>query len=139
MTIEAKRYKAHAVPGSMQFGQSSKGNDQIAIDLLLDAGQTVTAFLNFSEAARPYSEERLQALGWAGPGNELDEAELTREVDVDISYRDYQGKQQMDVNIVGAGGRVKLKSTMDASQKSAFLARLTGISMAAPKAPKLDF
>ncbi len=136
MTIAAKRYKAHAVPGSMQFGQSSKGNDQIAIDLLLDSGETVTAFLNFSEAARPYSEERLVALGWAGAGHPLDEAELHKEVEVDIGYRDYQGKQQMDVNIVGSGGRVKLKSTMDDGQKNAFLERLTGIKK---DAPKLDF
>ncbi len=137
MTIEAKRYKAQAVPGSMQFGQSSKGNDQIAIDLLLaPGGQTVTAFLNFSEAAKPYSEERLVALGWAGVGHELDEAELNREVEVDISYRDYQGKQQMDVNIVTSGGRVKLKTTLDDSQKKAFLQRLTGVTVGAPK---LDF
>lgn len=134
--IEAKRYKAHAVPGSMQFGQSSKGNDQIAIDLLLSSGQTVTAFLSFSEAARPYSEDRLVALGWAGVGNALDEAELTREVEVDISYRDYQGKQQMAVDIVTGGGRVKMKTTLDDAQKKAFLQRLTGVQT---DAPKLDF
>lgn len=134
--IEAKRYKAHAVPGSMQFGQSSKGNDQIAIDLLLEISQTVTAFLNFSEAAKPYSEERLVALGWAGVGTPLDEAELTREVEVDISYRDYQGKQQMVVDIITSGGRVKMKTTLDDAQKKAFLQRLTGVSV---DAPKLDF
>jgi hypothetical protein len=120
----------------MQFGQSTKGNDQIAIDLLLATGETVTAFLNFSDAARPYSEERLVALGWAGLGHPLDEAELTREVDVDIKYEEYQGKQQMRVDIVGNGGRVKLKTTMDDAQKSAFLARLTGVK---PGAAKLDF
>ena len=134
--IEAKRYKAHMVPGSMQFGQSAKGNDQIAIDLTLDNGQTVTAFLNFSDAAKPYSEERLVALGWAGVGHPLDEAELTREVEVDIAYREYQGKQQMDVNIVTSGGRVKLKATMDDAQKRAFMERLTGVKA---DQPKLDF
>ncbi len=136
MTIQAGRYKAHAVSGSMQFGMSAKGNEQISVDLLLPTGEMVTTFLSFSDAARPYSEDRLVALGWAGIGHELDEAELNREVDVDVSYQDYQGKQQMRVDIVPGGGRVKMKTTLDEAQKKAFLQRLTGISKSAPK---LDF
>ncbi len=135
--IEAGRYKAKPIAGSFQYGLSKNQNEQIAVDLLLSGGQTVTAFMNFSEAARPYSEERLVALGWGGPGTAIDEALLINEVDVDISYRMYEGKEQVDVNIVTGGGKVKMKTTMEDAAKKAFLARLSGV--AAAPAAKLDF
>ena len=134
--IEAKRYKAVAVAGTFQYGQSAKGNDQIAVDLRLDNGTTVTTFLSFSDGARPYSEDRLVALGWGGPGTPLDEAELNNEVDVDVAYEKYEGKDQMRVEIVRAGGRVKMKSALDETQKKAFIERISGVRAGAPK---LDF
>ncbi len=136
--IEAKRYTAKYIPGTMQMGVTKNGNDQIAIDLQLTGSAVVTAFLNFSEAARPYSEDRLKKLGWPGHGHDLDDTDLVNEVEVDISYRDFDGKQQMDVNIVTDGGRVKLKSTMDDAQRKSFLKRLTGVDQSAAP-PKLDF
>jgi len=131
--IEAKRYKAQAVQGSFQYGLSSKGNEQIAIDLLLDSGHTVTTFLNFSEASKPFSEDRLVALGWEGSGTPLEEARLCNEVEAVISYREYNGKEQMSVDILTGSGRAKLKQTMDEAQKKAFLARLTGVAPVAGK------
>ncbi len=138
MTIPAARYDADYIPGSLQFGLSKAGNEQISVDLKLENGMVVTAFLSFSEAAKPYSEERLRALGWGGAGSALDDTTLTQRVKVDISYRLWEGKEQMDVNIVTGGGRVKMKSEMDAAQKSAFLRRLCG-DVNSGKKPALDF
>ncbi len=130
------RFKATPIPGTLQFGTSPGGHEQIGIDLKLENGVTCTAFLIFSEGAKPYSMERLQKLGWPGEGHPLNESDLTKEVEVDISYRQYNGEEKLDVSIVTDGGRVKMQSTMDDAQKQGFLTRLTGV---APNAAKLDF
>lgn len=125
MTIAAGKYKAKRIPEmELQFGKTSGGHEQIAIAMRLSTGHDVTVFLIFSEASKPYSEERLKALGWPGPGNDL--GPLDHEVDVDVSYQEYKGEQKMKVDILTNGGRVKLKETMDEAQKRNFLSRLTG-------------
>src|SRR4051794_9734304 len=48
MSIEAGVYRAQAVAGSEQYGQTSKGTDQIVINMdLLDVGEQVSVFLYF--------------------------------------------------------------------------------------------
>lgn len=126
MNITDGIYKGHYVPGSIQFGKSSKGNEQISVDLDLGEGRVVSTFLSFSEAARPYSEERLMALGWKGKGNPLDESALTNDVDVRIAHRVFEGKEQLDVQIQTGSGRVKMKEPLNEGERAAFLARLTG-------------
>ncbi len=135
--IEAGRYTATPVAGTWQYGLSKNNNEQMGVDLLLSTGHTVTTFLNFSENARPYSEERLVVLGWAGPGNAIDESKLTNQVDVEIAYKMWEGKEQMEASIVTNGGRAKMKNVMPEDAKKSFLARLSGV--AAAPAAKLDF
>jgi len=133
MTIAAGKYKAKRnMDREIQFGKTSGGHEQIAVDLKLADGHDVTTFLIFSDASRPYSEDRLKALGWKGQGNDL--GALDAEVDVEISYQEYKGEQKMRVEILTNGGRVKLKETMDEAQKKNFLSRLTG-TPATGKAP----
>ena len=129
MKLEAKTYKGTFIQGSQQIGTTKNGHPQIALDITLktpDGDHSVTTFLTFSEAASPYSEERLVALGWAGKGNDVDFAKLTNEVDVQVSYRTWEGKEQMDVQIQTGSGRVKLKNAMDQAQEKNFLSRLAG-------------
>lgn len=124
--IEAGKYKAKRnTEHEIQFGKTSGGHEQMAIPLKLSSGHDVTTFLIFSEASRPYSEDRLKALGWAGPGSDL--GDLSNEVDVEISYQEWKGEQKMRVEILTGGGRVKLKETMDEAEKRNFLSRLTGV------------
>lgn len=139
--IPAGYYTARGVKGSEQFGTTSNGNRQIAINLdVAELGRELTTFLVFSEKNTPYETERLRALGWTG------DDKLTgidaNEVTVAVKYEPYQGEQKMKVQIVTGGGTVKLKDTMDEKQKRSFLVELSRIAKSegprtAPKpAPK---
>ncbi len=125
MSINAGRYKARGVAGSEQFGKSSTGNDQVAVTLALsETGQRVTAFLSFSEKAKPYSMERLYALGWT-PGSDESLPGIDRnEVDVDITHEMYNGKEQMKVNIVTVGGGISEENRFAPKEKKSFLQSL---------------
>lgn len=124
-------FKGKFVPGTMQFGVSSNGNEQMALNLALADGRTLTTTLSFTEAARPYSVERLVALGWKEGTPLVDEA-LSNEVTVRVQEREYKGEKQIDVQIVtGSGGSFKFKEQMGEAQKRAFLQRLTGVAPAA--------
>ncbi len=134
MSIQAGKYRGRAVAGSEQYGQTKNGNDQIAIDLDLETGERVSTFLFFSEKAAKYSIQRLRALGWQGS----DLADLSgidlNDVDVEISYDEWEGKQTMKVNIV-TGGTVTLDKPLDDKGKRAFAAKFKGLaaSMAGAK------
>jgi hypothetical protein len=113
------------VAGSEQYATSSTGTDQIAIDVYIpELERTLTTFLHFSAAAAPYAIERLRALGWKGD-DLLDLAGIDQQdVDVQVKYETYDGKERMKVEIMTGGGRVKLENTMSEQQKRAFAARM---------------
>jgi hypothetical protein len=126
--IEEGTYRARAVEGSEQYGQTSKGNDQIVIDLDLETGDRVSTFLFFSEKAAPHSIKRLRACGWKG--NDLSDLKGigAEEVDVRVYYEDYEGKESMKVEIA-TGGTVVLadKDRYDAKGKAAFAKRFQNL------------
>ncbi len=143
MSVKSGRYRARGVAGSEQIGKSSTGNDQVAITLALtESGQRVTAFLSFAEKAKPYSVERLYALGWQ-PGSDDSLPGIDRnEVDVDITHEMYNGKEQMRVNIVTAGGGISEEHRLAPKERKSFLQSLNrdaaptfnhGANAAAPK------
>lgn len=137
MSLPKGFYKGRAIKGSEQYGVSKNGNDQIVIDLDLGELGQASTFLNFSDAAAPYAIERLRACGWKGD----DVTDLTgidaNEIDVQVKYETYQGKEQMKVEIATGGGKVKLENQMDDRSKRAFGARmkqfLKGNGAATPK------
>lgn len=123
--IEEGIYDGRGVEGSAQHGTSQNGTEQVAIDLDIPAlGRQVTTFLFFSDAAAPYALERLRALGWQGSDDPAFPGISTNEVKIQIKYEEYQGKQQMKVDIVTGGGRVTLKNTMSEQEKRGFMSRI---------------
>jgi hypothetical protein len=124
--VQAGFYKGRGIAGSEQYGVAGTGTDQIAVDVdVPSVGRALTVFLYFSDGAAPYAIEKLRAMGWQG--NDL--ANLVgidaNEVDVSVKYKEYQGKQRIEVDVVaGGGGRVKLETTMSHAQKAAFAARM---------------
>jgi hypothetical protein len=137
MSIEKGFYKGRAIKGAEQYGTSSKGNDQIVIDLDLGEHGQVSTVLNFSDAAAPYAVQRLRALGWKGDDiTNLQGIEIN-EVDVRVFYETYEGKERMKAEISTGGGRIKLETPMDPRAKSAFGARmkafLRGTGQSAPR------
>jgi len=132
-------YKARGIKGSVQLGETERGNLQIGIDLDIKNGAEsvgqMTTFLYFTPEAAPYSYERLRALGWKGQGPEdIDNMDGidTNEVDVRVTqpeqYRAPDGSMKMGNSKVeimtGGAGKVTLAKTVDAAT---FKARLKAI------------
>lgn len=135
--IPAGFYRARAVAGSEQHGTTSNGFDQVAFDVVLTdgeyAGLRLTTFLVFSDASSKYSLDRLKACGWSG-GNDLGGIDRN-EVTVQVKYEQYQGKQQLKVEIQTGGGRVELKNPMSEAQKRGFYAKLNELDRLNGNAP----
>lgn len=135
MNIEPGIYRARGIEGSDQYGYAKTGTEQVSVDLeLLENGQTVTTILMFSDAATPYSIDRLKALGWEG--GDTFEGISKNEVNVQISYEEYDGKTRLKAEIQAS--RFSFARPMDDAQKRAFFARIKGgaPSPAAASAPK---
>jgi len=133
--IPAGTYRAHGVAGSVQEGLTSNGTEQIAVQLFLDdLGETVTAFLFFSEKAMTYSFDKLKALGWEGDTTTYAGID-SKEAEVSISYEEYEGKERMRVDIRTGGGGVKLDRPMQGQQQQAFRAKLAALAKASGGAP----
>jgi hypothetical protein len=123
--IEPGYYKGRAVAGSEQYGHTSNGTEQIAVDI--DAptfNRRFTTFLYFSDAAAPYAIEKLRACGWTGSdlGNlyGID----ANEIDFSVKYEVFEGKERMKVDIATGGGRITLEKPMSEKDKRAFAARM---------------
>jgi|SRR5579859_2147207 len=127
--IPAGAYRGKGIAGSDQTGHTSKGTEQLAVDLqLLDLGRRVTTFLSFSEAAAPFSIERLQAMGWTGENDGQHLVGIDRnEVTVILKYEEYQGKLQMRVDILTTRG-FSFDKPMNDQEKRGFFSRLNDLA-----------
>lgn len=143
-TIPAGFYKGRAIGGSEQYAVSSQGTEQIAIDVDVPSlNRQLTVILHFSDAAAPYTIEKLRACGWQGDDLSNLAGIESNEIDVAIKYDTWEGKTRMKVDISTGGGRIKLENTMGEQQKRAFAARMKSVikgeaalSGRAPTAPR---
>ena len=126
MDIKAGHYKARAIKGMEHYGESGTGTLQLTIELNVPAlGRSLKTFLYFSEAATPYSMERLRALGWSGSDLRKLDGIDANEVEIEIRSETYEGKPQKRVEIVTRGTAAK---TIDADAFAARVAALTAAS-----------
>lgn len=133
--IPAGTYQGRAIAGSEQYGQTSNHNDQIVIDLdLYEIGEKVSTFLVFSDAAAPYSLQRLRKLGWTGDDLSNLVGIDTNEVPVEVKYEEYNGEMKMKVQIV-TGGTVTLQNQFDDKGRKAFAAKYKALAKSTPVAP----
>ncbi len=133
MSIAAGTYKAVAVAGSEQYGQTQNGNDQIVLTMeLSDIGEQVSVFLYFSDAAAPHSIKRLRRAGWSGDDLSNLVGLGSTECEVVIKYEEYQGQQKMKAEIA-SGGTITLETQLDDKAKKAFGAKFRDLAKATPK------
>lgn len=138
--VKAGFYKGcRGILGSEQYGrsgQSGQGSEQIALDVNIpELERNFTTFLSFSDKAAPYSIERLRALGWTGDDISDLRGIDQNDVDVQIKYEMFEGKEQMRVQIAtGGGGRIELKNVMTDRDKRDFSARMRAFLKGAPAA-----
>jgi hypothetical protein len=123
MDIKEGRYKARAIRGLEEYGESSNGTLQLTITLNVPAlGRELKTFLYFSAASTPYSIERLRALGWKGDDFRNLDGIDANEVEVEVSSVPYEGKTQTRVQIVTSGTN---RRAIDADSFAARVAALT--------------
>lgn len=129
MDVENNSYhKARAIEGSEQFGESSTGSEQVAIDFeLVDGGHVVTSVLAFGGKAAAISLGRLRACGWAG-GATL--AGISKnEVTLQAKYEEWNGETKLKWEIKdGGGGRFSFKEKLDEGRKASFMSKLNALA-----------
>lgn len=154
--IAAGQYKGRGIKSTVQLGETEGNNTlQVAIDVdvLLVKGDTreslgtMTTFLYFSEAAAPYSFERLRALGWKGQGPDDVDSNMVidiNEVDVRVTqaepYTAPDGTKKMGTSkleILTGGGKVVISKKLDdATFKARLRAIVSGSGGSSASAPK---
>ena len=133
MSIPAGNYRAVAVAGSEQYGQTKNGNDQVVLSMtLLDIGEQVSVFLYFSDAAAPHSIKRLRRAGWSGDDLSSLVGLGSTECEVTVKYEEYNGEQKMRAEI-SSGGTITLETQLDDKAKKAFGAKFRDLAKATPK------
>ena len=132
--IPAGYYLARAIAGSEQFGVTSKGTDQLVLDVDVPSlGRKLSVVLYFSDAAAPYALEKLRACGWTGD----DVTDLrgidANEIQLQVKYEMFDGSERMKTDIAtGGGGRIVLDTPMDAAAKRGFAARMKTAAKGVP-------
>jgi hypothetical protein len=139
--IAAGTYRGRGVEGSVEHGHSKNGNEQISLLLQFGAdlqNRTLTTFLNFSDNSLPYTLDRLVALGWTRGNEDPKFPGIGKnEVDVEVRYETYNGKESLKVEIFTGGGRPAMKAPMSAQEQRGFMSKLAKASkqdVAAPAA-----
>ena len=135
--IQAGYYAARAIAGSEQYGLTPNGDEQIVLEVEVPAlGRTLSTFLYFTDAAAPYALERLRACGWAGNDVRNLVGLDANEIQVQVRYEVYQGKERMKVEIAtgGGGGKITLDKPLDDGRKAAFAARMKALIASSPPA-----
>ncbi len=125
-------YDAVCVPGpeKVQFGYSSKDNEQVLVTLQIlngpHAGVRVPWFGYFTKDAGKRTTESLRYLGFKGSDlNDINKQPLDQKVQIDVEHNTYEEKTHARVawiNKIGSG--IKLSKPMDATQLRGFAAKL---------------
>ena len=121
-------------PVGAALGTTSTGKEQIAVqfEFLDPAGERLTWYGYFTDAAFERTIESLRTCGWTG--SSLDEfageklpAGVNHQVELVVQHEEYEGKTQVRIAFVNSiGGGLALKSAMDANQARAFAAKMKG-------------
>ena len=126
------RSKARAVPDSHEWGFASTGTEQVGMRVVIAdgelAGQEVTWYGYFTDAAEARTLEALKIAGWDGsnvidlPGLGSTEFELTLEEETDEKGKTYL--RPTFINRIG----VAMRNKMDDAQKRSFAARMQALA-----------
>jgi hypothetical protein len=115
-----------AICRSIQFGKTSKGDEQIAIGFEIvgegnpDVGRQLTYYGMFTDSTIDFTVEALRNCGWTG--DELaelpalaDAGQLANEVSLVVEHEEWEGKWREKVKWVNrpGGGKVKLADPLD--------------------------
>lgn len=126
---------------STVLAKSSKGNMQIVVGFVNEGGEDISAYLATTEAAWPYTEEKLARLGWDAEARNYQIQELNAgkdtpilhvETDILVVEEMNEGKPYIKVDRIGRGG---VTEAAPADEVTAFAATFRARVLAA-KGPR---
>lgn len=135
-----------AVARSFELGETSKGNQQIAVLFEIvegvDQGCTIVWYGHFTDKTTDRTMESLRYCGWTcndvtvltGLGSKLVQIVVEHETQQEGKHEGQQRARVRWVNRLG-GGAIKLEKPMDANAKRMFAAKM---AMHAKKAPVMQ-
>lgn len=128
--LKVGRFRAIAKEGSETWGEAQTGSPQVGFIMKIDQRPQglydVAVYLPMTEKAEDFSIERLRLLGVGGViAPDVPLVGLGKNyVEVDVSIDDYQGKEQMRVEIVVPREEVRMDRKLSATKETALAARL---------------
>jgi hypothetical protein len=128
--LEAGEYRARAVKAAL--GLAKSGSEQVGVQFeLLDvSGQSITWYGSFAnDQAFEITMKGMRAAGFRGDDladlSSLEDGN-TPEVTLVVVHETYQGKTQVKVKFINAGGGLAMKTQLEGDQAKAFAARMKG-------------
>ena len=140
----ANIYYNGATIESLALSKSKAGNVQLIVQFHHENGDP-PLYLSFSDAALPYTEEKLRNMGWDPVENGWDVDTLVENqsivgnvVDLVCEEEDYNGKATIKVKFVNECGSRGAKEKLSSGEAKSFTAGLRsrlGVTGGANKAP----
>jgi hypothetical protein len=134
-------FKARGVAGTVKYGKSTGGFDQVGIVLRVAQGQGQsregTCYIVLTDDTIDWALERLRCLGWKGTDiRKLDGIDQNY-VDVEVSYREVEAagdatKDQLQLDIL-VPARVLMKKEMTKTELDSFADRVAKRAAAIPE------
>lgn len=140
--IKAGTYKATATSAALDETENGKTYVQMDFEVP-ELGRKLSSRLYFVGGAIPFSLEKLKSTGWDGKSIGDLTTVGSKECTLEVKYEDYQGKQQLKVEIKSGGGGMKLDGKMNDQKRRAFVAEIDAMIKAggggsAPKPAATD-
>lgn len=123
--MENGKYRARA--REWDLGMTGTGKEQLAIafDFLDHPGESMTAYLYFTDETLDRTIKAMRDMGWTGNDLEnitdLDRNEVTVVVEAE---EDLEGKMRPRIKWINGSGGLALKQALDPNQRKAFAARM---------------
>lgn len=115
-----------------EFGENERTHtlEFLVVLNIPELSRTLTSPLYFSPQAKPFSLERMRAMGWEGGLSKEDVTDLKgidkNEVDVEIRIEEYEGKLRPKVQILSGGGTFHSSKPLSPAEFKAKLQASTG-------------
>lgn len=103
-------FGAEVVAAALTVAQGT-GTEQVAVQFRFmegaDEGSTITEYLALSDAALPYTVEKLRTCGWTGDDISVLDMLVGTRVRLKVVHEDYQGKTRARVRFINPWRELK--------------------------------
>lgn len=134
--MENGKYRARAREWDLGIAGTGKEQLAIAFDFLDHPGQSMTAYLYFTDETFDRTLKSLREMGWTGDDfdniTDLDRNEVQLVVEAEVNPK--TGQAEPRIKWINNSGGLALKQAMDPAQRKSFAARMKGKVLQADRA-----